>query len=50
VRAIAVFGEAAFIKVDDVFAAVLLHPIPQRTKVFYSATGMTFRVPRRFFY
>lgn len=49
-RAVAVFGEAAFIEIDDVFAAVLLHPVPQRTQVFYSATGMTLRVPRRFFY
>jgi hypothetical protein len=50
VRAIAVFREATFIEIDDVLAAVVLHPMPQRAQVFYSATGMTFRVSRRFFY
>ena len=50
VGTIAVFCKAAFIKVDDVFTAVFLHPMAQRAQVFYSATGMTLRVPRRFFY
>jgi hypothetical protein len=50
VRTIAVRRKAALIKVDDVLCAVLLYPMPQRAQVFYSATGTTFRVPRRFFY
>lgn len=49
VRAIAVVQKATFIKVDNVFAAVLLHPLAQRAQIIYSATGMTLRVSRRFF-
>jgi hypothetical protein len=45
-----VFGEAAFIEIDNVFAAVLLYPLAQRAQVVHSATGMTLRIPRRFFY
>ena len=47
---IAVRRKAAFIKVDNVLRAMLLHPMAQAAQVIYSATGMTFRVPRRFFY
>jgi hypothetical protein len=50
VRAVAVRGKSAFIKIHDVLRTMLLHPMPQRAQIFYSATGMTFRVPRRFFY
>lgn len=50
VRPIAVGCKAALIKVNNVAAAVLLYPLAQRTQIVYSATGMTFRVPRRFFY
>lgn len=49
-RPIAVFSKATFIEINHVIAAVLLHPVPQTTQIVYSATGMTFRVPRRFFY
>ena len=50
VRTIAVFCESTFIKVDYVLCAVLLHPLAKRSQIIYSATVMTFRVPRRFFY
>ena len=47
---VALCGESAFIKINDVVCAVLLHPLTKCPQIFYSATGMTFRVPRRFFY
>ena len=49
VGAIAVGCKAAFIEIDDVGAAVALHPLAQGTQIIYSASGMTLRVPRRFF-
>ena len=47
--AMRVRSKAAFIKVHDIFTTVLLHPLAQGSQVIYSVTGMTLRVPRRFF-
>lgn len=50
VGTIAVFGEAAFVEINHVGAAVFLYPCAQSAQIIYSAIVMTFRVPRRFFY
>ena len=50
VGAVAVSRKAALIKVDDVSAAVLLHPPAQGPQIIHSIIRMCLRMARRFFY